>query len=129
MQINQITSIIIEECIYIHKKLGPGLFESIYEEILYKKLVERGLHVERQKTINLEFEGEYYPLAFRVDLVVNNCVLIELKSVETLPKVAEKQVLSYLRIINLPIGLLINFNVRFLVEGIIRIANKYEEAE
>jgi GxxExxY protein len=127
MKINDITSTIIEECIYIHKKLGPGLFESVYEEILSYRLIKRGLRVDRQIGVPVVFEEVKMNVGFRADLIVESKVLIEIKSLELLPRIAEMQVMTYLRLTNIQIGLLINFNVERLVDGIKRIANRYEE--
>ena len=98
MTINEITAIIIEECIYIHKKLGPGLFESVYERILEQRLLKRGFAVERQKGIKIVFEDLEFEEGFRSDLIVNNKVLVEIKSVEEIAPVFHKQVLTYLRL-------------------------------
>ena len=127
MTINEITSIIIEECIYIHKKLGPGLLESVYEAILYHRLIKRGLKAERQKDISVIFEGEDMGLGFRADLMVEDKVLVELKSVNEVPKVATKIVQTYLRLTGFQIALLVNFGEKKLVDGLQRIANNYIE--
>ncbi len=127
MTINQITSIIIEECIYIHKKLGPGLFENVYEKVLTYRLEKRGLNVENQKAIPVIFEGIKMNVGYRVDLLVNQKVIVELKSIDLMPPVMQKQLITYLRLLNMEIGLLINFNVYRLTDGIQRIANNYVE--
>jgi len=127
MKINEITSIIIEESIYIHKKLGPGLFESVYEEILAYRLEERGMKVERQRGVPVVFEEIKMNVGFRADLIIENKVLVELKSQEVVPRVAEMQVFTYLKLTELQIGLLINFNVEKLTDGLKRIANNYIE--
>src|ERR1700722_16083353 len=108
MTINEITAIIIEESINIHRKLGPGLFESVYERILEQRLLKRGFAVERQKEIKIVFEDLEFEEGFRSDLIVNNKVLVEIKSVEEIAPVFHKQVLTYLRLTGLQIGLLIN---------------------
>ncbi len=97
MTVNQITSIIIEECIYIHKKLGPGLFENVYEKVLTYRLEKRGLTVENQKAIPVIFEGIKMKVGYRVDLFVNQLVIVELKSLELIPSVMHKQIITYLR--------------------------------
>ncbi len=127
MKINEITSIIIEECIYIHKKLGPGLFENVYEKILTHRLQKRGFEVECQKPVPVIFEDIKMNLGYRIDLLVNQKVIVELKSVEMVAKVVEKQMITYLRLLNRPVGLVINFNVEILVNGIRRIVNNYAE--
>ena len=127
MLINGITSIIIEESIYIHRNVGPGLFESVYEELLFYRLTKRGLVVERQRGIPVVFEEVKMEIGFRADLIVEGKVLVEIKSLESLPKIAEMQTLTYLRFTNISIGLLINFNVEKLKDGVKRIANNYLE--
>ena len=127
MLINEITSIIIEESIYIHRSVGPGLFESVYEELLFYRLVKRGLFVEKQKAVPVIFEEVKMDIGFRADLIVERKVLVEIKSLESLPKISEMQTLTYLRFTNISIGLLINFNVEKLKDGLKRIANNYIE--
>lgn len=127
MLINEISSLIIEECIYIHRNVGPGLFESVYEELLSYRLIKRGLKVERQKAVPVVFEEVKMDIGFRADLIVENKVLLEIKSVEVLTNVASMQTLTYLRFTGISIGLLINFNVEKLKDGIKRIANNYIE--
>ena len=127
MKINDITSIIIEESIYIHKKLGPGLYESVYEEILCYRLKKRGLQVDRQQRFPVIFEEVKMDKGFKADLIVEKKVLVELKSMAILPKLAEMQTYTYLKLTGLSIGLLINFNSERLTDGLKRIANKYIE--
>ena len=127
MLINEITSIIIEESIYIHRSVGPGLFESVYEELLAYRLIKRGLKIERQKAVPVIFEEVKMDIGFRADLIVENKVLVEIKSVEALANIASMQTLTYLRFTGISIGLLINFNVEKLKDGIKRIANNYIE--
>ena len=127
MLINEITSVIIEESIYIHRNVGPGLFESVYEELLSYRLLKRGLKVERQKAVPVIFEEVKMDIGFRADLIVENKVLVEIKSVEALANIASMQTLTYLRFTGISIGLLINFNVEKLKDGIKRIANNYVE--
>ena len=127
MKINELTSIVIEESIYIHRSLGPGLFESVYESILAYRLEKRGLNIESQKGIPVLFEEVKMNVGFRADIIVEGKVLLEIKSLEIVPKVAEMQVLTYLRLTGIQIGLLLNFNVERLTDGIKRIANPYKE--
>ena len=127
MLINEITSIIIEESIYIHRHVGPGLFESVYEELLSYRLIRRGLKVERQRAVPVVFEEVKMDIGFRADLIVENKVLVEIKSVEALANIASMQTLTYLRFTGIGIGLLINFNVEKLKDGIKRIAINYIE--
>ena len=127
MDINEITGIIIQEAIRIHRHIGPGLLESVYEELLYYRLTKRGLKVKRQQPVTLMYEDVKMNIDLRYDLMVEEKVLIELKSQETVPPVAFKVFKTYLRLTNISIGLLINFNVEVLREGIKRIANNYVE--
>ena len=128
MEINEITGIIIEESIRIHREIGPGLMESVYEELLYYRLTKyRGLKVSRQGIVNLIYDGIMMDINLRYDLMVEEKVLVELKSQETVPPVAYKVLKTYLKLTNISIGLLINFNVEVLKDGIRRIANNYVE--
>lgn len=127
MDINEITGIIITESIKIHRDVGPGLLESVYEELLYYRLTKRGLIVKRQQPINFTYEEVRMKIDLRYDLMVEEKVLVELKSQETVPPVAFKVFKTYLRLTKISIGLLINFNVEVLREGIKRVANGYAE--
>ena len=106
---NALSKIIIGACISIHQDLGPGLLESVYEEILYYELTASGLVVERQKPIPLNYHGLRFNVSFQADLIVEGKVLIELKSVEKIKNVYKKQLLTYLKLTELKLGLLINF--------------------
>src|SRR4051812_34591705 len=121
MQINEITSAIINESIYIHKKIGPGLFESVYEEVLCYRLKEKGFMVKQQAAIPVVFDEVIMNVGFRADLIVDSKVLIEIKSLEIVPLVASKQVLTYLRFADIRVGLIINFGTVILKDGIKRI--------
>ena len=103
--------------------LGPGLLESVYTVLLEKKLIERGHTVEREKPVPLIFEGTKFEMGFRADLIINGCLIVELKSVEKLLPVHAKQLLTYLKITGMRLGLLINFGEARLKDGIKRIAN------
>ncbi len=105
--------------------MGPGLLESVYEAVLAGMLQKRGLEVARQKIISFEFDGMIFNEGLRVDLLIENCLVIELKSVEKLAPVHKKQLLTYLRLMHLPIGLLINFGAPTFKEGIQRIVNNH----
>ena len=120
---NELSKIIVNTCYNIHVELGPGLLESVYEEILYYELINQGLKVERQKAIPLIWKNIKMKIGFRADLVVENKVVIELKSVETIAPVHPKQLLTYLKITKLKLGLLINFNEKLIKDGITRIVN------
>ncbi|MBI5429280.1 MAG: GxxExxY protein [Nitrosomonadales bacterium] len=123
MELDDITGAIIDTSMKIHTKLGPGLLESVYELVLAKALLERGMAVERQKPITFSYEGMVFEEGFRVDLLIENQVIVELKSVEKLAPVHSKQLLTYLRLMNLPVGLLINFGTSTLKEGLQRVVN------
>jgi len=124
--IDQITGEIIDCTYHIHTELGPGLLESVYEAVLAKRLEQRGFVIERQKPISFEFDDMAFEEGFRADLLVEGQIVAELKSVERLSKVHSKQVLTYLKLMNLQVGLLINFGGTTLKEGLHRIVNEYK---
>lgn len=124
-KINSITSAIIGICIEVHNNLGPGLFESVYEEILYYKFQKGGLDVQRQVPVPVYYEEIKMDVGFRADFIIENLVILEIKSVEAIHPVHKKQLLTYLRLANKQIGLLINFNEEILKNGITRLINKY----
>ena len=123
MKTNELTSIIIEESINIHKSIGPGLLESVYEEILCYRLVKRALFVERQKPIPVFFEEVRMDIGFRADLIVEQSVVVEIKTIETIAPVHPKVLLTYLRLSDNRVGLIINFNEVVLKNGIKRVVN------
>jgi len=123
MEIDHVTGAIVDAAYKIHVGLGPGLLESVYEAVLAKSLERGGFKVERQKTIRFDYDGMQFDEGFRVDLLVENSVIVELKSVEQLAPVHGKQVLTYLRLMDLRVGLLINFGAPTLKEGLKRIVN------
>lgn len=108
---------------YVHRRLGPGLLESVYETVLARELSRRGLAVERQKAVPIVFEGLEFPDPFRVDLMVTSQVIVEIKSVEHLMPVHSRQLLTYLRLAKVRVGLLINFNVPLLKDGLHRMVD------
>jgi iron complex transport system substrate-binding protein len=124
-EVNAITHEIVDTAYGIHTRLGPGLLESVYEAVLARMLEQRGLDVQRQAPIAFQFEGVQIEEGFRVDLLVSHCVVVELKSVERLAPVHRKQLLTYLRLMNLHVGLLINFGAPTLKEGLQRVVNSY----
>ncbi len=126
---NRITSEIIGAAMKVHRKLGPGLLESAYEACMEYELKTAGLQVERQKAVPLVYEAIKLDCGFRADLVVNGLVVVELKCKEALHPVDTAQLLSHLRLLNLPIGLLINFHVVLLRDGIHRLVNNYREED
>ncbi len=127
MRTNEITERVIGAAIKIHRRLGPGLLESAYEACLAYELEQLGLHIERQKPVPLVYESVKLDCGFRADLVVENRVVVELKCKEALHPVDEAQLLSHLRLLNLEVGLLINFHVLVLRDGIRRVVNNYRE--
>mgnify|MGYP003384349420 CR=1 FL=1 len=124
-QIDQITGDVVNLAIRLHKTLGPGLLETVYETVLAAKLIEMGYKVDRQKAVDFEFEGISFTGAFRIDLLVNDQLILEIKSVERLNPVHAKQLLTYLRLTKQPVGLIINFGGATLKEGIKRLVNNY----
>ena len=125
MQDNELTSKIIECAIKVHKVLGPGLLESAYKECLYFKLVKNELFVEKEKSLPLIYEEVKLDCGYRIDLLIEKKVIIEIKSVDALNDIHLAQTLTYLRLNKTRIGLLINFNVVKLVDGIKRVVNGY----
>jgi iron complex transport system substrate-binding protein len=125
MDIEEIAGEIVDAAVGLHMHLGPGLLESAYELLLARELERRGLEVERQKVVPLEFNGIRIEDAFRVDLLVGGCVVVELKSVERLAPVHMKQALTYLRLMDLHLGFLINFGAFRLKDGLHRLALNY----
>jgi len=121
---NQIAAAIVTAAFKIHTTLGPGLFESVYEAALEFELQKRGLRVAQQVGLPVRYEEVRLELGFRVDLIVDEKVIVEIKSVETLAPVHKKQLLTYLRLTDLRLGLLINFNVELIRHGIQRVVNK-----
>jgi GxxExxY protein len=120
-QINQVTEKIIGAAINVHRALGPGLLESAYEACLAFELVEGGLKVEQQKPIPVIYKTVRLDCGYRLDLLVNNIVIVEIKSVDHMMPIHEAQLLSYLKLSGCKVGLLINFNVKMLKEGIRRL--------
>ena len=127
MHENDISKIILDLCIKIHQTLGPGLFESVYEQILVYELGKARLLTTVQTEIPVKYDGKLFERGFRADIVVENKVLIELKSIEKLTNVHKKQVLTYLKLSGLKLGLLVNFNEKLLKHGFIRIVNGLEQ--
>jgi GxxExxY protein len=125
MEINEITGEIIDASIKIHKELGPGLLESVYEEVLHYELTQRGLLSERQMPLPVIYKEIKMDVGFRIDLLVEKKVIVELKSVEAVTPFFKKKLLNHLRLAKLQIGLLINFNEELLKNGITRLFNNY----
>ena len=126
MDIEDIARVTVDCGFHLHKNLGPGLLESVYEAIMADQLVRRGLHVQRQAPIAIRYDGIELPEGFRADLLIEGRLLVELKSVERLSPLHGKQVLTYLRLLDLPLGLLINFGGETFKEGVKRIVNNHQ---
>ena len=125
--IDEISSDVIGVAMAIHREIGPGLLESVYETILASKLARLGYEVEQQKPLGFSFEDMEFPAAFKVDLLVDSRLVVEMKSIERLQPVHSKQLLTYLRLMKLQVGLLINFGCDTLKEGVKRVVNNYQE--
>jgi len=123
MEVDDITGTIVEVSIEIHRRLGPGVFESVYETVLASVLERRGLQVERQRPVAFTFDGIRFDHGFRIDLVVEDTVVVEVKSIDRLAPVHTKQLLTYLRLMNFHVGLLLNFGAPTMKEGIKRVVN------
>ena len=128
MEIEALATIAVDCGFKVHERLGPGLLESVYEAVLAQSLTRRGLFVERQKPVPIHFDGVILDEGFRADLLVERKLLIELKSVERTAPVHGKQVLTHLRLMNLPLGLLMNFGAATFREGVKRVVNNHEAA-
>jgi GxxExxY protein len=124
---NEITGAIVDTAIQIHRELGPGLLESVYRKVLGYELRKRSFHVREEEAIPVVWDDVRLELGFRADLIVNEMVVVETKSVEAVAPVHKKQLLTYLRILDMRVGLLINFNVELLKNGISRVVNGLTE--
>lgn len=120
---NEIATVVVDACYAVHTTLGPGLLESVYESVLAYEIEKRGLKTTRQQSIPVIYEGIYFDEGFRADLIVEEKVIIELKSVEKVAPVHKKQLLTYLRLTDRKLGLLVNFGENLIKDGISRIAN------
>lgn len=123
MRENELAKIVVDAALKIHKALGPGLLESVYQALLAHELRSRGLSVEAEVSIPIVYESVKLETAFRADLILDGCLLIELKSVEQISSVHKKQVLTYLRLADIKLGLLVNFNEELIKNGIHRVVN------
>ena len=126
MHENDIAKTIVDAAFKVHKALGPGLFESVYETVMAHEIERWGLAVERQKVIPINYEGMTFDEGFRADLIVADKVIVELKSLENLAPVHKKQLLTYLRLADKRLGLLINFGANLIKDGIVRVVNGLE---
>jgi len=124
MNLNEISAAVIKAAIKVHTELGPGLLERVYQRCMEIELKKMGIKVEAEKPVEIIYEGQKVTdEGFRIDLLVEDQLIVELKSVEEVCDVHKKQLLTYLKLARKPLGLLINFNVRLLKEGLTRIAN------
>lgn len=124
--IDGVTGEVVDAAVRLHRRLGPGLLESVYLTLLAADLERRGLAVQRQVTVGFEYDGLVFDRGLRLDLLVNELVIVEIKSVERLHQVHYRQILTYLRLLRLPVGLLINFGGATLKEGLRRVVNDYQ---
>jgi GxxExxY protein len=127
ININNLSSRIIGAAIAVHKALGPGLLESTYEECISHELSIGGLSLERQKPLPVQYKGINLDCSYRLDVVVENAIILELKSCEKIEPIHKAQLLTYLKLSGFKLGLLLNFNVILMREGIVRIVNELEE--
>lgn len=126
IDLDEIARQLVDAAVKLHMRIGPGLLESVYEVLLARQLEIRGLHVERQKAVDAVIDGIHFDGAFRADLLIENRIVVEIKSVTKLAPAHWKQVLTYLRLLDLRIGFLLNFGAATMPEGIRRIANNYQ---
>jgi len=124
---NEIGKVVVDTGIAVHKALGPGIFETVYEVVLAHELKKHGLNLERQVPISIEYDGIKFDEGFRADIIIENKVILELKSVESVTKAHKKQVLTYLRLTGCRLGYLMNFGEDLMKHGITRIVNGLEE--
>jgi len=127
MNMNQLSSKIIGAAIEVHKTLGPGLLESAYEECLCHELSIQGLLFEKQKPLSIDYKGKKLDCGYRLDIVVEKAIIIELKSCEKIEPIHKAQLLTYLKLSGLNLGLILNFNVPLMRDGIVRIVNEFSE--
>ena len=124
---NEIGGVLIETAIQVHRKIGPGLMESVYEAIMAQQLCRKGLEVKRQVAIPIEYEGARFAEGFRADLIVDDKVIVELKCVEMIHEAHKKQLLTYLRLSGIRLGYLLNFSESLMKHGIHRTVNRLPE--
>jgi GxxExxY protein len=129
MRINDISGQIVDAAFKVHDTLGPGLLETVYEVVLARELANRGLRARRQVTVPIRYDNLVFEEGFQADLIVEECIVVELKSVESLAPVHSKQLLTYCRLLDVRLGLLINFGAEFLKDGIKRVVNRLEEQD
>jgi len=126
---NELSKIVVDTAIDVHRRLGPGLLESVYAIILSHELRKKGFSVEREVDVPIVWDGIRFEAGFRADIVVEGTLLLELKSVEVIAPVHKKQILTYLRLMNLKLGILLNFGAALIKDGIHRVVNGLEDDE
>lgn len=123
-RLNEITGAIVNSALLLHRDLGPGLLESVYESVLARMLQQRGFRVRCQSKVQFSYMGIQFDDGFRVDMLVEDCIVVELKSVANMDRVFARQLLTYLRLLNMPVGLVINFGSMLLKNGLQRVVNQ-----
>ncbi len=129
IDLEEVARRVLDTAFSVHNDVGPGLLESVYEQLLANRLSQQGLNVDRQMPVSAEIDGLDFREAFRLDMLVENRLVVEIKAIDRLAPIHARQTLTYLRLMKLPLGLLINFGGITLKEGIKRIANNYRQAE
>ena len=124
---NEVSGAVVDAAVRVHQELGPGLLESVYEEILAFELTERGFKVVRQMPVPVVYRSLRFEIGFRADLLVESLVVVELKSVAEISPAHRKQIQTYVRLMNLRVGLLLNFGAALMKDGIVRVVNKLPE--
>ncbi len=122
-RLEKLVTLVLSSGLELHRQIGPGLLESVYEDVLADRLARAGLKIDRQQPVNIVIDGKTYPQAFRFDIMVERQLLIEVKSIEKLGPIHISQALTYIRLMNLPIGLLLNFGNETFKQGIRRVVN------
>lgn len=122
-RLEKLVTLVLNSGLQLHRQVGPGLLESVYEDVLADRLANSGLKIDRQQPVNIVIDGKTYPQAFRLDILIEDQLLIEVKSIEKLGPIHISQTLTYIRLMNLPIGLLLNFGNETFKQGIRRVIN------
>jgi GxxExxY protein len=123
MEINKITGLIVDRAIKIHREIGPGCYEKVYEELLHYELIKDGLYIQRQLLLPIQYDELFIKDAYKLDLFIENKIIVEIKSVENLLPVHYKQVMTYLKLLNIKNGILLNFKVEMMKDGVYRVFN------
>ena len=124
---NDLSALVVEEAVRLHRGLGPGLLENVYETILARKLEEHGVIVRRQMQVPLVYEGIAFDAAFRADIIADDKLILEIKAVEKLNNAHKKQVLTYLKLTGMRLGMILNFSAELMKHGIVRVVNELDE--